>query len=136
MALASGGAFLVVVFALLGVSLWNLHTLPKTDPSVARGKEVFAQQHCMACHRIHGDGGMVGPDLSYVADHRPDRQWHLQHFRNPQSVSPGSIMPAFALDEKPLNDLISYMLSLKSGASAGGAPRSAHHKGRTTDDAS
>lgn len=52
---------------------------------------------------------MVGPDLSYVADHRPDRQWHLRHFRNPQSVSPGSIMPAFALEEKSLNDLTSYI---------------------------
>ena len=76
---------------------------------------------------------MVGPDLSYVADHRPDRQWHLRHFRNPQSVSPGSIMPAFALEENNLNDLTSYMLSLKSGTSAGGTQRSAHYNGRTTD---
>jgi ubiquinol-cytochrome c reductase cytochrome b subunit len=79
----------------------------------------------MACHRIHGEGGMVGPDLSYVADHRPDRQWHLRHFRNPQFVSPGSIMPAFPLPEKDLTDLTSYMLSLKSGTGspAGGELR-------------
>jgi len=69
----------------------------------------------MACHRIHGEGGKVGPDLSYVADQRPDRQWHMRHLRDPQSVSPGSIMPAFPLDEKDLNDLISYLLTLKSG---------------------
>lgn len=113
-ALAAGGAFLLVVFALLGVSLWNLYTLPKTDPSVARGKAIFAQHQCVACHRIHGDGGMVGPDLSYVADRRPDRQWHITHLRNPQSVSPGSIMPSFPLNEKDLNDLTSYLLNLKS----------------------
>lgn len=115
MALAAGGAFLLLVFSLLGVSLWGLHTTPKTDPSVARGKVLFAQHHCMACHRIHGEGGKVGPDLSYVADQRPDRQWHMRHLRDPQSVSPGSIMPAFPLDEKDLNDLISYLLTLKSG---------------------
>ena len=133
MALASGGAFLLVVFALLGVSLWNLHATPKIDPSVARGKVLFAQQHCMACHRIHGEGGMVGPDLSYVADQRPDRQWHLRHFRDPQSVSPGSIMPAFTLEEKNLNDLTSYMLSLKSGTSTSQGNRSARRNVRTTD---
>ena len=49
MALAAGGAFLLLVFSLLGVSLWGLHTTPKTDPSVARGKVLFAQHHCMAC---------------------------------------------------------------------------------------
>ena len=76
---------------------------------------------------------MVGPDLSYVADQRPDRQWHLRHFRDPQSVSPGSIMPAFTLEEKNLNDLTSYMLSLKSGTSTSQGNRSARRNVRTTD---
>ena len=40
-------------------------------------------------------------------------KWHLKHFRDPQSVSPGSFMPKFPLDDKQLNDLTSYMLSLK-----------------------
>ena len=58
-------------------------------------------------------GGAIGPDLSYVGDARPDREWHVKHFRDPQSVSPGSIMPKFPLTEAELNDLTSYMLSLK-----------------------
>lgn len=135
-ALASGVAFLIVVFALLGISLRSLHATPKLDPSLARGKLLFAQQHCMGCHRVHGEGGTVGPDLSYVADRRPDRQWYLRHYRNPQSMSPGSIMPAFSLPEQDLNDLASYMLSLKSEASAEGTQHSAHDNERTTDDAS
>lgn len=123
MALAAGAAFFLVVFALLGISLRSLHMTPKLDPSVVRGKILFAQQHCIACHRIHGEGGKVGPDLSYVGDRRPDRRWHLRHYRDPQSVSPGSIMPAFPLPEKDLHDLIGYILSLKSGLPAG----EAHH---------
>ena len=116
-ALGVGAVFLTAVFVLLGISLRNLYAMPKVDPSVAHGQTIFAQQHCAACHRIHGNGGNVGPDLSYVAEHRPDRNWHLRHFRNPQSVSPGSIMPAFPLSENDLTDLTSYMLSLKSDAS-------------------
>jgi ubiquinol-cytochrome c reductase cytochrome b subunit len=124
MALAAGGGFLVVVLSLLTISLWNLHHTPKIDPAVVRGKDLFAKNHCMACHRIHGEGGKVGPDLSYVAEQRPDRQWHLRHFRNPQSVSPGSIMPAFPLPEKDLNDLTSYLLTLKGEAAQGNDPQS------------
>jgi mono/diheme cytochrome c family protein len=133
MALASGTVFLMVVFSLLGISLWSLHMTPKVDPSVARGKVLFSKQHCMACHRIHGEGGKVGPDLSYVADQRPDRQWHLRHFRDPRSVSPGSIMPAFPLEEKDLNDLTSYILTLKSGTPTGQGTRSASRHAPTKE---
>ena len=116
MALGAGALFLVAVFVLLGISLRNLHAMPKVEPFVARGQALFAQHHCAACHRIHGEGGKIGPDLSYVADRRPERQWHLRHLRDPQSVSPGSVMPPFQLEEKDLNALTSYLLSLKSGA--------------------
>jgi len=67
---------------------------------------------CGGCHRIHGEGGAVGPDLSYVADHR-SKEWIIKHFRDPQSTSPGSIMPKFPLDETQLTELTAYMLSLK-----------------------
>ncbi|MEO8327558.1 MAG: cytochrome b N-terminal domain-containing protein, partial [Nitrospirota bacterium] len=112
--MVAGVGFLVIVFGLLGISLKNLYAIPKSDPSVVQGQKLFAQHHCAACHRIHGEGGKVGPDLSFVGDRRPDRDWHLRHFTDPQSVSPGSIMPKFPLSDKEKNDLASYMLSLKS----------------------
>ncbi len=112
-ALGAGGLFLVVVFGLLGISIHDLRSMPRTDPAVARGKAVFARFKCAACHRVHGEGGAIGPDLSYVGDRRPEREWHLRHFRNPQAVNPGSIMPKFPLTDEELNNLTSYMLSLK-----------------------
>jgi ubiquinol-cytochrome c reductase cytochrome b subunit len=112
-AVISGGVFLLIVFSLLGISLKNLYAVPRVDPAIAHGKAVFAQFGCAGCHRIHGEGGAVAPDLSYVGDARPDRDWHLRHFRDPQSVSPGSFMPKFPLSEQQLNDLTAYMLSLK-----------------------
>ncbi|WP_447976919.1 cytochrome b N-terminal domain-containing protein [Candidatus Nitrospira bockiana] len=112
-ALASGALFLGVVFALLGVSLRDLYAVPRVDPSVARGKALYAQFGCSGCHRIHGEGASVAPDLSYVGDTRPDREWHLKHFRDPQSVVPGSFMPKFPLTDEQRQDLTSYMLSLK-----------------------
>ncbi len=113
-ALAAGSLFLLVVFSLLGISIKNLYAVQRVDPAVARGKALYAQLGCAGCHRIHGEGGAVAPDLSFVGDAKPDREWHLRHFRDPQSVSPGSFMPKFPLTNQQLNDLTSYMLSLKS----------------------
>lgn len=114
LAMAAGAVFLLVVFSLLGVSLKNLYAIPHVDPSVARGKELVVKYLCTACHRIHGEGGAIAPDLSYVGDRRPEREWHIRHFRDPRSVSPKSIMPKFPLTDEDLHHLTSYMLSLKS----------------------
>lgn len=114
-AMGIGALFLVGVFGLVGLSLHDLQAMKRTDPAVASGKSVFEKFQCSACHRIHGAGGAVGPDLSYVGDHR-DRAWLIKHFRDPQSTSPGSIMPKLPLDEQQFSDLTAYMLSLKKGA--------------------
>jgi ubiquinol-cytochrome c reductase cytochrome b subunit len=114
--MAIGVLFLITVFSLLGVSLKNLYGVKRTDPGIAHGQTLFANLGCAGCHRIHGNGGAIGPDLSYEGDTRPDREWHIKHFRDPQSVSPGSIMPKFPLTEAELQDLTSYILSLKRGA--------------------
>lgn len=37
----------------------------------------------------------LGPDLTNVGQRRPDDQWHLLHFYNPQITSKGTNMPAF-----------------------------------------
>ena len=105
--------FLVFVFSMLGISLKNLYAVKRVDPAIAHGQALVKQLGCQGCHRIHGTGGAVGPDLSYVGDRRPDRAWHLKHFRDPPSVSPGSIMPKFPLTDQELNDLTSYILSLR-----------------------
>jgi ubiquinol-cytochrome c reductase cytochrome b subunit len=97
----------------LGLSVKNLYAVKRVDPAIVHGKAIFARFGCAGCHRIHGEGGAVGPDLSYVGDHRAEREWHVKHFRDPRSVSPGSIMPKFPLSDQELNDLSSYMLSLK-----------------------
>jgi ubiquinol-cytochrome c reductase cytochrome b subunit len=112
-ALVAGGVFLAVVFTLLGISLRDLYAVPHLDPTVAHGKALYTRFGCATCHRIHGEGGALCPDLSYVGDTRPDRTWHLRHFRDPQSVSPGSIMPKFPLNDQEVNDLASYVLTLK-----------------------
>jgi len=112
--LAGGLGFLIIVFGLLGTSLRDLYAVPKHDPAVVRGMTLVEQYHCQTCHRIHGEGATMAPDLSFVADRRPDREWHIKHFKNPAEVVPGSFMPKFPLNDQQLNDLTNYMLTLKT----------------------
>lgn len=111
-ALLVGAVFLAGVFGLMGLSLKQIYSVPTTDPSVIKGKALYEKLQCGGCHRIHGTGAAVGPDLSRVGETR-DRDWLIRHFKDPQAVVPGSIMPKFALEETQLNQLTDYMLSLK-----------------------
>jgi ubiquinol-cytochrome c reductase cytochrome b subunit len=111
-ALAAGAGFLLVVFLLLGVSLKQVWSVPTTNPGVVEGRKLYAKLQCSACHRIHGEGGSFGPDLSFVGAQR-DRDWLIRHFKNPQAVVPGSTMPPFDLDQPSLDALTDYLLSLK-----------------------
>jgi ubiquinol-cytochrome c reductase cytochrome b subunit len=112
MAVGAGIAFLAAVFTFMGVSLKEIYSLPSPDPAVVRGKELYSGLGCVGCHRIHDQGGTVGPDLSFVGQNR-DREWLIHHFLDPQALVPGSMMPAYPLPEDELEDLTAYMLSLK-----------------------
>ena len=69
------------------------------DPK--RGALVFAgeQAKCSNCHRVRGVGGLVGPDLSNLA--QTSRAWILQNINEPSA----SIHP----------DFVSYTVALKDG---------------------
>jgi len=51
------------------------------DPKA--GRLLFAK-HCGACHRLHGDGGNVGPDLTHA--NRVDRDFLLVSLVDPSAV--------------------------------------------------
>jgi cbb3-type cytochrome oxidase cytochrome c subunit len=58
-----------------------------------------------------------GTDLTHVASREgigTNAAWHLQHFKSPRGLSPGSLMPSFDyLSEAELQALIAYMFTLK-----------------------
>ncbi len=88
-------------------------------PLPAQGRQLYLQRACVACHRIRGVGGMVGPDLTFVGSRKHDPEWYIRHFKDPQTTAPGSIMPSFQhLPEAELKALTVYMLSLREMPSA------------------
>ncbi|QDU18963.1 PVC-type heme-binding CxxCH protein [Urbifossiella limnaea] len=56
----------------------------------ARGKALFAQ-HCGACHKLFGEGGTVGPDLTTTS--RADTAWLLASVVDPGAVVRAPYVP-------------------------------------------
>jgi ubiquinol-cytochrome c reductase cytochrome b subunit len=85
------------------------------------GKELFQSLGCVACHRIDGAGGSIGPDLSGEGLRGRSKDWLENQIRNPKSNNPASVMPPFAaLDRDKVGQLIDYLLSLREKAPATG----------------
>lgn len=77
--------------------------------SVANGKEIFvthAVGQCAKCHKVGGDGGVAGPDLTGIGT-RHDAEYILESLVAPSAV----VVPGYGLT----------MISLKDGESVGGA---------------
>ena len=90
-----------------------------------KGRELYQEMHCAGCHQIDGQGGAVGPDLSAFADKDPGsfsyenlegvpskQSWVVEHFKDPQKISPGSPMRLPAMNDDQTECLASYVLSL------------------------
>jgi cbb3-type cytochrome c oxidase subunit II len=105
-------------------------------PAEARGKQVYAEENCYACHsqvvrpQDIGIGPLAqagdyaydrqnvvgtlrnGPDLSNEGGLYPD-EWHTGHLKSPRAYLPGSFMPSYSyLSEEKLRDLVAYIQSL------------------------
>ncbi|AQG78912.1 cytochrome-c oxidase, cbb3-type subunit I [Spirosoma montaniterrae] len=102
----------------------NVPTIPAVQPYTAlelQGRDLYIREGCVGCHsqlvrpfrsetERYGDyskageyvydhpflwgSKRTGPDLQRQGGKYPD-SWHYHHMRDPQSMSPGSIMPAY-----------------------------------------
>jgi ubiquinol-cytochrome c reductase cytochrome b subunit len=86
---------------------------------IKKGQQVFQANGCSGCHKVNGQGGSVGPELSGGTLNGKSRQWLEDQVTNPKSHDPNSIMPAFSnLSKGQLGNLVSYLMGLAGGAAA------------------
>lgn len=83
----------------------------------ADAPEVYNKK-CKACHSIGGVGGpmaKIGGGLDDVGTKRDDA-WLRAYLKDPKSKMPEAKMPKLSLSDADLDSLVSYMLTLKGGA--------------------
>ena len=82
------------------------------------GKTLYKQEGCFMCHRLNGEGGRVGPDLTTEGTRGRTQEWLIGHFKNPPAYVPGSIMPPFKnLTDEQLKALTAFLQNQKDGGS-------------------
>lgn len=102
--------------------------VPNAAALMAQGRDLVKGKGCLGCHQLDGQGGNLGPDITFVGDktthdfdfshfgHEEPRtvaHWLKRHFLNPSEVSPDTVMPAAALTDTEADALTAYALSLK-----------------------
>jgi ubiquinol-cytochrome c reductase cytochrome b subunit len=84
-------------------------TTPVVTHEVATAAQTYAEV-CVACHRMSGEGGTVGPDLTYVGRRR-DEETLRRLIADPLTAYPDSEMPPFkdTLTSEQIGALAKYL---------------------------
>jgi cytochrome c oxidase subunit 2 len=91
--------------------------------AVSQGRVVFETSPCLVCHTVSGTAGngRFGPDLTHLmsrdtiasgaAPNTPEnlRKW----IKDPSSIKPGALMPAFQLSDRQIDELTAYLETLR-----------------------
>ena len=89
------------------------------------GRALYQSQQCGGCHRITGQGGEEGPDLTTVGQ-RHSSGWLHSFLEQPSRFHPESRMPAYgppALSHQEIEELAQYLASLRGREGPGVAPQ-------------
>jgi cytochrome c oxidase subunit 2 len=93
------------------------------DLRVEAARSTFLSLSCVSCHTVSGTSasGTFGPDLSHllsratlgsgVVSNTPEnlRAW----VKDPQAIKPGNLMPSMQLNSRELDQVFTYLSSLK-----------------------
>ena len=89
----------------------------------AAGRRVFETTACLNCHAISGTNGngRFGPDLTHLMSRHTIASGAAENnsqnlrlwIQNPDSIKPGSLMPAMKLSDAELDALVRYLETLR-----------------------
>ena len=87
--------------------------IPPGTAGEKAGQQLINDRACTACHKLGDKDGGIAPDLSYEGLIR-DNSWLMDHFVNPRSRVPDSIMPTFRFPPEDFERITAYLASLKT----------------------
>lgn len=85
-----------------------------------RGKKLIKDVGCMACHGVEGYeqesrqvNAIAGPFLTGTGS-KVDPDWLVSWLKKPDHYDAGTIMPSFRLSDQEVQDIATYLMSLKN----------------------
>jgi nitric oxide reductase subunit C len=82
---------------------------------INRGKQIFQQKNCTACHQVYGLGGYLGPDLTKAWSDKSRGEVYLAAILK----SGGARMPDYHFNQDDINGLLAYLKYIDLSARKG-----------------
>ncbi len=130
---AIGGALEIIPTFLVKSNIPTIAAVKPYTPLELQGRDIYVREGCYLCHSqmvrpfrdevarygeyskagefvydhpFQWGSKRTGPDLARIGGKYPD-SWHYNHMLEPQSMSPGSIMPSYSwLHDNPIDTAI------------------------------
>jgi cytochrome c oxidase cbb3-type subunit 2 len=123
-----GGLVQIVPLFVLETTIERVAGIRPYTPLELMGRNIYIREGCYACHSqqvrpfrdeaeryghyslaaeslydrpFQWGSKRTGPDLARVGGRYSD-DWHVQHFRDPRALVPGSVMPPYGFLDRPL----------------------------------
>ncbi len=96
---------------LLKLTPRNAEALQSAPGFAVEGALVYQQSRCGACHQVNGAGMKLGPRLNALSRRRT-KEWVVQHFLEPQKLSPGTVMPPYRFLPRDMDRITQYLMFL------------------------
>jgi cbb3-type cytochrome oxidase cytochrome c subunit len=90
-------------------------TTVSPEDQIAKGKELYDQKGCKACHQVGTEGGALGPNLSNVGN-RLNPGFIFKHLENARKFKPDIVEPNYGFSERERIYLTNYLMTLKLNA--------------------
>ncbi len=113
-------AVLLLSYALYSVAVYSSGTKgpaieysTQQQAQINRGKELFQQNNCIACHQLYGLGGYLGPELTTAWSDKNRGEAYIGAM-----LSAGSRgMPNFKFNQEDIQSIIQFLRYVDSTAS-------------------
>jgi cytochrome c oxidase cbb3-type subunit I/II len=137
LAVAIGGAIELIPTFLVKSNIPTISSVKPYTPLELHGRDIYVREGCYLCHSqmirpfrdevarygeyskagefvydhpFQWGSKRIGPDLARIGGKYPD-SWHFNHLLDPQSISPGSIMPSYSwLFDHEIDTVITYKM--------------------------
>jgi nitric oxide reductase subunit C len=73
--------------------------------NIRKGKQLFQEYNCIACHQLYGLGGYLGPDLTKAWSDKSRGEAYIRAML----MSGSARMPKYELSEADINALSAYL---------------------------
>jgi len=108
-----------IVFLLGILAAMTMFNASSSLAGSEQGKALYEKQ-CKTCHSVAGEAGKManmGGALDGVGAKRDDA-WLRAYLKDPKSQIEGAKMPKPTLNDEQMNDIVAYLLTLKTPAPA------------------